>query len=224
MHYPRNLIITAVILTAALALGGCSPTSALQPPTPDQQVVESTVQAIKTQAAETVIAELTLNAPLPTETLLPSPTPPPPTEEPSPPPPLPTATSAPVVFPTATFIPLPTQTATPSALACAIVSQSPASGAVFKVREDFDLVVKVKNTGTKDWDKHVVDYFYVSGTKLQSYVDIIDMPDSVVSGSEITLIIDMTAPDKEGTYTASWAIGEGSTKYCTVNVSIKVNE
>jgi hypothetical protein len=224
MHHPRYLILFAVLVVVILTITGCTPASESLPPTPDQQAVEQTVQVVKTQAAETVIAELTVNAPLPTETVPPSPTSPPPTDDPTPLPPLPTATTAPVILPTATFVPLPTQTATPSALACSVISQSPASGATIKVKDDFDLVVKVKNTGTKDWDQHVVDFFYLSGTKLQKFVDIIDMPEPVLSGKEITLIIDMMAPDKEGTYTASWAVGEGATRYCTVNINLKVTE
>lgn len=219
----RHLTIFSLVLIAALILVGCSTTGAALQPTPDQQVVEQTVEAIRTQAAETVIAELTASAPLSTETPLPSPTPIPPTEEPTLLPPTLTATSAPV-FPTATFIPLPTQTSTPSAYSCTIVSQSPASGASIKVNEDFDFVVKVKNNGTKDWDMHVVDFSYASGTKFQSYVDIIDFPEHVKSGGEITLIIDMHTPDTAGSYTASWTISEGSSKYCTATINIKVTE
>jgi len=222
-HRVRYSTVIILFLFTILSLTGCSAITEPLPPTPDPLVVEETVEAVKTHAAETVIAELTQNAPLPTETVEPSPTMPP-TEEPTPIPPTSTATSAPIVLPTATFIPLPTQTPTPSALACSIVSQSPASGANLKVKTDFDLVVKVKNTGTKDWDKHVVDFFYVSGTKFQSYVDIIDFPDHVPAGKEITLIIDMTAPDKAGTYTAVWAVGEGSTRYCLVNINVSVTE
>jgi hypothetical protein len=224
MQHARRFIQIIFVLTAIVAIVGCSPTAAPAQPTPDQQIVEQTVEAVKTQAAETVVAELTLMVPLPTETPLPSPTPLPPTEEPTPLPPPPTATLAPVILPTATFIPLPTSTATPSAFACTVVSQSPASGAAFKVNEDFDLAVTIKNTGTQDWHMQIVDFFYVSGTKLQTFVDIIDMPDHVPSGKEVKLLIDMTAPDKAGTYTAVWAVGEGSTKYCSVNINIKVNE
>jgi hypothetical protein len=223
MHHSRRLIIFSLLLVAVLAIAGCSPTGSLMEPTPDSQVIEQTVQAVKTQAAETVIAELTASAPEPTETAMPSPTPPPPTEEPTPLPPLPTATLAPVI-PTATFIPLPTMTSTPSAYSCTVISQSPANDATLKVKEDFDLVVKVKNNGTKDWDKHIVDFYHASGTKFQSYVDIIDLPEHVQADKDITLVIDMTAPDKAGTYTASWVVGEGATKYCTVNMSIKVTE
>jgi hypothetical protein len=224
MQHSRHLIFFSLLLIAAMAAAGCSPTAVAVQPTPDQQVIEETVQAVKTQAAETVIAEITANAPKPTETLLPSPTSIPPTEEPTPMPVLPTATAAPVL-PTATFIPLPTQTSTPSAYSCTVVSQSPGNDSSIKIREDFDMVVKIKNTGTQDWDKHVVDFYYASGTKFQSYVDIIDLPEHVQSGKELTLIIDMTAPDKAGTYTASWVVGVGSsTKFCTVNLNIKVTE
>jgi hypothetical protein len=224
MQHSRHLIFFSLLLIAALTAAGCSPTAVAVQPTPEPQAIEGTVQAVKTQAAETVIAELTANAPIPTETLLPSPTPIPPTEEPTPMPVLPSATSAPV-FPTATFIPLPTQTSTPSAYSCTVVSQSPGNDSTFKIREDFDLVVKIKNTGTQDWDKHVVDFYYASGTKFQSYVDIIDLPEHVQSGNELILVIDMTAPDKAGTYTASWVVGAGSsTKFCTVSINIKVTE
>jgi hypothetical protein len=223
MLQPRYLIAKLLLFVAILVIAGCAPAAPFEP-TPDPLTVEQTVAAIKTHAAETVIAELTASAPLPTETAIPSPTSPPPTEEPTPLPPTATATRAPIVFPTATFIPLPTHTPTPSALACAVVSLSPASGATYKVRDPFDLNVVVRNTGTDNWDEHQVDFFYVSGTKMQTFVDRIDMPAHVPSGGEIRLIIDMTAPATAGNYTTSWAVGQGGTRFCTVTINIKVTE
>jgi hypothetical protein len=224
MQHNRSIIMTALLLVAVIA-AGCSPAAQPQIPTPDTAAIEQTVVAVKTEAAESVIMELTANAPLATPTSMPSPTETalPPTEEPTPLPPLPTATFVPVL-PTATFIPLPTFTPTPAAYSCTIVSQSPASGASLKVREDFDLAVKLKNTGTKDWELQIADFFYVSGTKFQTRFDVIDLPEAVLPGKEITLIIDMLTPDTAGTYTAVWAVGEGSTRYCTINMSIKVTE
>jgi hypothetical protein len=234
-----TLKIMAVLLTAAI-LAGCSLGSATLPATitvptnaPTDQIntepttsaptvdLQPTLDAVKTQAAETVVAEMTLNAP--------PATPIPPTD---------TATAiitqAPTktpVPPTATFIPwtatplytaTPKYTSTPQGYACSVISTSPKSTDTIKVNVDFDGNWVVKNTGTITWDQAATDLKYISGTKFQTKADVFDFKSSVAADAQYTAVVDMKAPSSAGTYTATWAVVQNSLTLCTLNLSITV--
>jgi hypothetical protein len=217
------LTILIVIITATI-LPGCSIAQATSTPPPavlptvDQQ---PTFNFIKTQAVESVIADLTLNAPIvtpivPTDTAVPTETP------------FPTETWVPSntpLPPTATYIPwtlAPLKSATPIGFSCSILEVSPTSSVSLKTGADFDGRWVVKNTGTLTWADQDVDIKYISGTKFQTSGDLFDLSSSVAQNSSYTMIIDMKAPGDAGTYKTSWAIMRGSLTICTLKLTVVV--
>lgn len=102
---------------------------------------------------------------------------------------------------------------------CTVLSFSPA-GSV-SPNADFDAVVEVKNTTGTAWDKHSVDYKFVSGASLHKKARY-DFTQAVSAGSSLKLIVDMRAPAAKGTYTESWAVVNSGTTYCTFNVTVTV--
>ena len=89
------------------------------------------------------------------------------------------------------------------------------------VNFDFDSVWKVKNTGTKDWEAGYIDLKYISGTKMQTMGDVFDVNTVVLKGGEITLTVDMRAPNTAGKYTASFALVMEGITMCTLPVNIE---
>jgi hypothetical protein len=104
--------------------------------------------------------------------------------------------------------------------ACQIVSAAP-SGSV-SPRADLDVVWTVKNTGTRTWDVSAVDYMYVSGTKFHKYNDRYDLPQTVKPGESVRIVLDVTAPATAGSYSANWALVDGSTTLCNLSYSLRV--
>jgi len=107
---------------------------------------------------------------------------------------------------------------------CALVSQTPANNTSFTANYDFDLVWTVKNTGTFDWNKSVIDFVYVNGTKMHkpAFGDIKDLPLDVVKNGTIALTVDMLSPATSGTYSETWALVDGGNTICTMSLTIKV--
>ncbi len=222
----KNLLSTLVkifLLLSLLSLMGCNalgtavPTltaSPTTPPTVDPQIFASTVSAARTESVGTAFAQLTEAV---TATPLPSDTPQPTeTSTATPVPPTPTSTRVIVYAPTFTLTPTQTD------YQCSITSLSPKSGESITKDADFDLAVTLKNTGTKEWSTDNVDFRYLSGTKFQKKVNAIDLPANVDTGDSIDLVVDMVASTDTGTHEASWGLVNGSTTFCTVNISVKV--
>ena len=113
-------------------------------------------------------------------------------------------------------------TATPVAVYHCSVTTSPSPYTEFSLGGEFDAKWEIKNTGTEAWDKAAVDYKHYSGTEMQKYGKVFDLPDTVDPDEKITLVIDMIAPNTAGTYTATWAIVNGDTVLCNLPVTIKV--
>jgi hypothetical protein len=222
----KNLSLTIIkifLLLSCLSLLGCNalatvaPTAVASPttaPTVDPQIFASTVSAAKTEAVATAYAQLTEAV---TATPLPSDTPQV-TETPTFTPVLPTPTATRTLAPfwTATVI------ATQADYQCSITSLSPKSGDSITKDADFDLAVTLKNTGAKKWSTDNVDFRYLSGTKFQKKANAIDLPSNVDTGDSIDLVVDMVASTDTGTHDASWGLVNGSTTFCTVNISVKV--
>ncbi|HMD89835.1 MAG TPA: NBR1-Ig-like domain-containing protein [Anaerolineaceae bacterium] len=191
-------------------LAGCN-TPAAQAPTPD-------LDAVRTQAAQTVVANITLQAaqnptstPLaiptatnlpasPTETLAPNPT-----AIPA----LPTMT--PTVFATSTstssasnsYYPAPTKPTGPDA--AQLVSQKFPQSSVFPPGYQFDMVWTIKNVGTKRWN---TDYYmkYESGTQFDHKATLVMAPKNVNIGETEDFYIDCLAPSTPGSYTTYWSL------------------
>ncbi|MDR3576251.1 MAG: NBR1-Ig-like domain-containing protein [Anaerolineaceae bacterium] len=208
-------------------LAGCS-TPAAQAPTPD-------LNAVRTQAAQTVVANITHQAaqnptstPLAaqaatsipvsaTETLAPTPT-----EVPA----LPTMTVA--VFSTATTIPSgsgtyhPVQTQPTGPDAAQLVSQKFLQSSVFSPGEDFDMVWTIKNVGSKHWN---TEYYlqYESGTLFDKKDQRAFVTKDVNIGQTQDFLIDCIAPSIPGSYTTYWSlINDNGVAFYSVYLNIVV--
>lgn len=218
--------LLAVLLMAA----ACSPAGS-GAPTPD-------VAAVRTEAAQTVVAQLTLEA-----ALNPSPTveiiqPASATPEPV------VITATPVVLAaemtnTATALP-PPPTATRRAASSSSSSgssvssptkdyqaqfldyaQSPQDGAKMKPGQEFNATWMVKNTGKKTWNKNYY-YRFVGGEKM-SELNRYYLGGDVATGDTVTLIADMVAPVLPGLYTSEWElVNDNGARFAKFFVAITV--
>lgn len=129
----------------------------------------------------------------------------------------------PAYTPTARYTSTPTTgpTATPS-YSCALVSQSPANNTKFTPGEEYqDLHWIIKNKSLSTWLASNVDLIFVSGTNLhnlKTYNLLVDTPPN----TDVDLLLDLLIPSVNGTYTENWALVQGTTKLCTMNLTIVV--
>lgn len=217
----------ATLLIVVAILSACStpnPGPSIEP-TIDSR---PTFSAIQTEAAQTVVANMTSSAPSATPAVITSTA----TEVP------PTETTAPTDTPAVTNTPLP-PTATPSRTPvpwtatpyttptsstynCTVTDFSPKSSNKLTAGVDFDGRWTVTNTGSKSWLASEVDFRYIGGTKFQTKGDTFDLKADVASGSSYTVIVDMIAPKEPGWYAATWAIVRGSQNICNLNLYFQV--
>ena len=179
------------IFTAAclLILSACAPATPIEP-TPD-------VSAIRTSAASTVVAELTLTAAAFT------PTPLPPTE---PPIPEPQATET----PTAAFTTDPTQIAlgTPGQLCDdtsfdnATVDVTILDGTQMTPGQEFVKTWKIKNTGICSWGDGYGLIYAGYAEKMDGQP--VPLGTLVEVGQEVEVSVNFKAPIKVGEYTSAW--------------------
>ena len=210
----------AVMVLTAVLIGCTTQTVTFVPTIPPQATVnpQPTFNAIQTQAAQTVIADLTKNAPSatpvkPTNTVAPTAT----STSTSAPTVASTATRAATVAPTIANSPTPavivwTLTPTLSTYNCANLSQAPLKTDSMAPYTDFDGVWIVKNTGSEIWNNTDLDILYISGTRLQKKADVNEVPltVNVARGEQYTVRVDMKAPATPGVYNTMWAIMKGS--------------
>ena len=215
------------LLVCFALLAGCN-TPTAQAPTPD-------LNAVRTQAAQTVVANITLQAlQNPTSTPLAAQvatdTPVSPTETaavtltivPALPtvtvPAFVTATSAPTG--STTYHPVPTQPKGPDV--AQLVSQKFTQSSVFSPGEDFDMIWTVKNVGTKRWN---IEYYwkYESGTQFDKKATLYMSPKSVNIGETLDLLIDCIAPSTPGSYNTYWSlINDNGAVFYSVYLNIVV--
>jgi hypothetical protein len=183
-----NARVSVFLLVSATLLAACAPATPIEP-TPD-------VLAIRTSAANTVVAEFTLTAaavtstPIPTITLAP-------TQE------LPTAT------PTVSFATDPTLIAlgTPGEL-CDNFSFDPATvdvtildGSPMTPGQEFVKTWKIKNTGACAWgDGYSLTYSY--GEKMDGQP--IPIGAVIQVDQEVDVSVSFKAPTAIGEYTSAW--------------------
>jgi hypothetical protein len=196
-----SLIASGVVL-AAILMGCSSPTPTLAP-TVD---IQETLSAVKTQSAATVIANLTQNAPDPTNTAMP----------------VDTNTPQPTQKPTNTLMPWWTKTATQASGGCIITESSPKANEIFAPNASFDGKWVIKNKGDGKWMANEVDIRYASGTKFQSNVDVVDLNNDVDEEESYTIIVDMQAPSAAGTYVTTWVVNRGGQVICSMPLTIIV--
>ena len=216
----------SLILAAILIAAGCAPAAQPTPPPAEptadvNEIVQETVVALQTQMS----AEMTAQAPAATPTEVQAVDTPTEAAVPTFPP---TPTSFVVVFPTTSSGGdsggggggLPTDQ---PKYQCSLVSEKPTSGSSIEHKADFDAVWTVRNTGWKNWETSEVDFYYISGQKMQQGDDLFDLPSGVATGKTVKLTVDMVAPKNPGTYTTSWGLKVGSQSFCTFSLVINVH-
>jgi len=218
---PKSIVWKTFLVLAAVILGSCTAAPAAVTPTQAPTVdLKPTYDAIATQAVQTMVADMTKNAPTATPVI--------PTDTPVPTntiPPLPTETPAPTQTPTRVFIAwTSTPTATQAAYACSITSVSPKSSDKIKVDQDFDGSWSLKNTGTKTWNAGNTDIHFSEGTRFHTGSDLKDITSDVAPNGTYTVVIDMKAPSSDGTYTTTWAITLEDGSVCTLGMTINVTK
>ena len=201
------IILMMVALTACSALQPAAQ-PAVQPTLPQPPTVD--IVALHTQVAQTVVAQITVQA-----ALNPSPTPPatsvPPTVAPTAIPPaagmvitntqMPTL--APPVLQTPTWHVLPTFTKTPYVDSCALQSTTPADYTIFSPGTPFEAYWVVKNTGMRPWNNR---FYFTKVAGPLGYSGIIYVDPPVGQGGEYELHISMAAPNTAGTYKGSYKL------------------
>jgi hypothetical protein len=211
-------ILSGLVLIAVLAGCGAAPTAtATSTPAPTIDT-KPTFDVVSTQAAQTVIANLTLTAPTATP-VTPTSTPTM-TNTPAP-------TGTPTLTPTETRVFIPwtkTPTPTQAAYSCVVTEVLPSSSDAQKVDENFDGVWTVKNTGTQTWASGNTDIRYISGTRFQKNTDTVDLNQDVAPNGTYKVTIDMIAPGSDGTYNTSWGIYLEDGSVCTLNLTINVSK
>lgn len=105
--------------------------------------------------------------------------------------------------------------------ACDVLTVSPAYGTTYSPRENFDAVWKVKNTGSKVWDRNSVDFIFSSGDQIHK-VSGYDLTKDVDVGDTTTLSVSMQAPKTAANYTTFWTLRNGDITFCKVSVYIVV--
>jgi hypothetical protein len=196
-----NALLAIAILGAA-----CGPT---ETPTP-------TVDAnmLYTAAAQTVVAELTQNAPPPT--------------------PIPTNTQAPTMTmaalptipPLGTLAPLKANTQ-PAASAggdkCEYYTQSPADNSSVKTGQVFNVIWKIKNVGTTTWGPGYQWRFYSASNKLSTSASGYDMSATTAPNGIADITVVATAPGSAGTVDTTWVLtNPQGVNFCSFDIKVNV--
>jgi hypothetical protein len=177
-----------IVLTCILILAACAPATPIQP-TPD-------VMVIRTSAAYTVVAELTLTAAAFTSTPLP------PTETAVPPLPTETPTLAAGADPTQIALGTPGQLCDNLSFDIATVDVTIVDGTVMTPGQEFVKTWKIKNTGICAWGDGY-------GLIYAGYADAMSgkpapLGTLVQVGQEVEVSVNFKAPIKVGEYTSAW--------------------
>lgn len=115
----------------------------------------------------------------------------------------------------------PTLEISSNPFACRLSSQDPADNTIISKNADFAVIWRVLNVGTNAWDANSVDYHYFSGQKLHKQTAY-DLPNSVPTGTQIDIIVNMKAPKSEDTYTTTWSLRAGKQDFCKLHLTIEV--
>ena len=210
----RPLIL---LLVAALAISGCTPSVPQQPYIPVETIVAATYAAISAQT----------EAARPPDT--PTPFPATATRRPSTPTPTPTVTYVlpsitPTFTPSITPEPEPTNVTSGSGTvlySCKILSLSPENVFRVKANESFSWVWRVKNVGTTRWDADDVEAFFSGGEQF-SKSRRFNISQGVKPDSTTTVEIEMKAPSAAGAYTTTWSLRKGIHYFCYAQLEIEV--
>lgn len=181
------------ILLIAVLLAACAPATPIEP-TPD-------VNAIRTSAAYTVVAEFTLTAAAFTPTAQP------PTETPTLEPPTPTETEAFTTDPTQAALGTPAALCDDYAFDPITVDVTIPDGTPMTANQEFVKTWKIKNTGNCTWgDGYGLVYSY--GERMSG--DPVSLSAVVLPGQEVEISVNFKAPGKIGEYTSAWQMANAN--------------
>jgi len=180
--------LSIIALTCILILAACAPATPVEP-TPD-------VLAVRTSAASTVVAEITLTAAAFTSTPLPA------TETPVPELPTATATLAFTTDPTQIALGTPGELCDNFSFDNATVDVTILDGTQMTPGQEFVKTWKIKNTGICAWGDGY-------GLIYAGYADDMDgqavpLGTLVEVGQEVDVSVNFKAPSKVGEYTSAW--------------------
>jgi hypothetical protein len=193
-----NPLAFITILIVTVFFGGCNMFEA------DEEV---DVEPIYTQAAQTMVARLTQEAPqvsptpVPTETSLPTPSPLPPT-----------ATETPTQTPTSTSIPtdtpMPTPTETPVTVFCDwaefVDDITIEDGTTFTPGVEFVKTWRLRNIGTCTWNSEY-ELVFAAGDRMDADAAV-SLPGTILPGQSVDLSVQMEAPEEAGDYRGEWLL------------------
>jgi hypothetical protein len=177
----KTILIFAGLLLGSLLLFGCNlPTVQNATPSPGGSTS-------LTQAAETAIVQLTINA-LNT----------------------PAATNTTFIIPTSppANTPEPTEEEIPCDRALFITDVTVEDGSEFIPGETFDKVWRIKNTGSCTWNSNY-DLVFDSGDDLGGE-DGTSLQGQISPGSQVDITLELTAPDTPGSYKGIWQLRNAS--------------
>jgi len=178
-----------ILFSAVLLLNACAPASPAEP-TPD-------VNAIRTSAAHTVVAEFTLTAAVFT------PTPLPPTETPTPDLPTETATQALATDPTLIALGTPAELCDNSTNDPATVDVTIPDDTVMVPGQEFVKTWRIKNTGPCPWGEGY-GIMFSSGERMSGQP--VPLTTVVQTGEEVEVSVNFKAPTKLGVYSSTWSM------------------
>jgi len=193
MNSRTRLFGLNTLLAISLLLTACgTPTP---PPTPTMDV-----NALFTQAAQTVVAQMTANAPTVTPTKAATNTP------------LPTFTPLGGALPT--LPPLSTLPALATATKqgftgpdkAVYITQSPSDYGTVKTGQVFNITWRVQNTGTTTWNQNYAYRFYSAINNIPTSANGYNLTATVAPGAYADLTVVATAPSTPGTYDTRWVL------------------
>lgn len=115
----------------------------------------------------------------------------------------------------------PTLEISSNPFACRLSSQDPANNSIVAKNADFAVIWRVINVGANAWDANSVDYHYFSGAKIHK-TSVYDLSNSVLTGGQTDIIVNMKAPKAEDTYTTTWSLRSGKQDFCKLHLTIEV--
>jgi hypothetical protein len=182
----KNYIgITMILIVGAFVLGACGSSAGKATPTPTSTSLS--VEAISTAAAQTVIAQLTLEAPTITPT--------------------PVFTNTPDVTATPTRL-MPTATRpVPTAVNCAnslfVTDVNIPDGTQMPAGQAFTKTWRVQNTGTCPWTTNF-KLVFVSGDAMGGQT--VNLASTVATGQKVDISVNMIVPNKSGKVEGIWGL------------------
>jgi hypothetical protein len=192
MNLRKKHLGLCTLLLISIVMAACTPT-----PTPAPTV---DVNALYTQAAVTMVAQLTQNAPTITPTVPATNTPAPSAT------PLGLIPTLPGLLPTLPPLATSTGAAVATADKALYVTQSPSDNTSVKTGQTFNIIWRLRNTGTTTWNNQYAYRFYSAINKLPTSANGYNLTQNVAPNQEIELKVVAVAPSSTGTYDTRWVI------------------